>query len=379
MRPWSVPSTSARLYGVVGDGVTDDTDALQSACDQCARTGTCLDLPPGRFRITRTLRTRARLVFRGSGWQSRIVADGIAGPAICTYGGDGDATEPGQCLSDFVVSGTATCAVAFVHCPQMTAARISLDAFTGTDGFVFEYVWGCEFDSLRTNGATLTGACVKINRTVLASTWRTCYTSNRAEHNLLVDQRVTEFSTGSASGFGRLHFDSFVAQGADVAGVRLAAFAGPITLTNLYTENVAVPAIVGNQETTSGWLDFHGCDFAGDRADSSCALMLHRVSGVNVIGGRFDDAPIIVGGVTGAVVLVNPVRVGNRDLWALIRRTADTPSSMPLTIIGGGHNEHSRLILKTTGYGWAFREMTVDATGAWQATSRSVPLVDAVA
>ncbi|HEY1722409.1 MAG TPA: glycosyl hydrolase family 28-related protein [Magnetospirillaceae bacterium] len=55
------PSTSemmsARHFGAVGDGVTDDTAALQAGLDAAfSKGGAMLTLPPGNYRITRTLR-----------------------------------------------------------------------------------------------------------------------------------------------------------------------------------------------------------------------------------------------------------------------------------------------------------------------------------
>lgn len=38
-------------FGAVGDGITDDTDALQAAVDAAIRTGSPLDLPPGCFKL----------------------------------------------------------------------------------------------------------------------------------------------------------------------------------------------------------------------------------------------------------------------------------------------------------------------------------------
>lgn len=47
-----------RSAGAVGDGVRDDTTALQGALDSCARTGGIVHVPPGRY-LTGTLRLRA--------------------------------------------------------------------------------------------------------------------------------------------------------------------------------------------------------------------------------------------------------------------------------------------------------------------------------
>ena len=43
-----------RTFGVVGDGVTDDTAALQAALDVAGKTGTIVSLPAGKVCIRGT-------------------------------------------------------------------------------------------------------------------------------------------------------------------------------------------------------------------------------------------------------------------------------------------------------------------------------------
>ena len=40
-----------RDFGALGDGVCDDTAALQAAIDEGARTGCAVYIPPGRYRV----------------------------------------------------------------------------------------------------------------------------------------------------------------------------------------------------------------------------------------------------------------------------------------------------------------------------------------
>src|SRR3546814_9482838 len=48
---------SAPDYGIVGDGIADDTAALQAALDAITTDGgTFVDIPPGVYRISATLR-----------------------------------------------------------------------------------------------------------------------------------------------------------------------------------------------------------------------------------------------------------------------------------------------------------------------------------
>lgn len=51
----SIPSISVKNYGAVGDGVTDDTAAIQSANNTAAAQGVALYFPQGTYAVTKTL------------------------------------------------------------------------------------------------------------------------------------------------------------------------------------------------------------------------------------------------------------------------------------------------------------------------------------
>ena len=48
-------SVSVKDHGAVGDGVVDDTAALQSALAEAERMGVALIWPPGEYKITSTI------------------------------------------------------------------------------------------------------------------------------------------------------------------------------------------------------------------------------------------------------------------------------------------------------------------------------------
>jgi hypothetical protein len=52
----AVAQVPARLYGAIGDGVADDWAALQTAMSEAAEQGATLVIPPGTYRITKTLK-----------------------------------------------------------------------------------------------------------------------------------------------------------------------------------------------------------------------------------------------------------------------------------------------------------------------------------
>jgi hypothetical protein len=364
-------------FGVTGDGVTDDTAAIQAAFD----TGLPLFVPEATYKITATLKTKRYANIVGAGRDSNFVASGVTGPVILTYPGTGETYADYQYLAGFNISGTATCAVAFAHFRNSTAERITLNGFTGTDGFVFEYLWGCRFPSLSTEDATISRACFKINKTVLDSLWDVPYTSNFCDFNFYIDANVQEYSTGTGAGFGKLCFQIPTAQGAEVAGfcIRNTGI-GSVTIANMYMENVYIPVIIQGDAVMGAWsIALRDCDLIPN-AGAPFSLFAHKVGAMTIAGGIVGQTePVVFGGTSGQVTINGLHRTGNLPLWPLIHRTSDTPSNMPLSILpqnDASTTQWSTLILKHKGYGWGFYEMAVDGAGAWAATAKSPVLAD---
>lgn len=63
---------NAKLAGAVGDGVTDDRQALQDALDNAVAEDKILYIPPGTYLISGAISVTARLAVLGAGWDTVI-------------------------------------------------------------------------------------------------------------------------------------------------------------------------------------------------------------------------------------------------------------------------------------------------------------------
>jgi parallel beta-helix repeat protein len=80
---------NVRDYGAVGDGATDDTDAIQSALDTPGPQGGVVYVPRGTYLLLRALRVPTKVHFLGAGRASSILrlASGAAGGTVVATGG----------------------------------------------------------------------------------------------------------------------------------------------------------------------------------------------------------------------------------------------------------------------------------------------------
>jgi hypothetical protein len=69
-------------FGAVGDGVADDTVAVQAAINACLASGKSLYVPAGKFRLTAQVNIpvfsnvfERGIIFQGEGWASRFIVD----------------------------------------------------------------------------------------------------------------------------------------------------------------------------------------------------------------------------------------------------------------------------------------------------------------
>lgn len=108
---------SVKSYGAVGDGVADDTVAIQAAIDAAAPVGAAVFLPAGRYLISASLELTSGTTLRGAGRGSTVIditglgaALGAGKTGITATGAlDGSATAS---ISASVSRGSKTCTVA---------------------------------------------------------------------------------------------------------------------------------------------------------------------------------------------------------------------------------------------------------------------------
>lgn len=81
---WKRNCINVKKCGAIGDGVTDDTAAIQSALDAAAVIGGCVFVPVGTYIIGTTLEISDDTDFSGSGWGSVLKAKSTLSGAILT-------------------------------------------------------------------------------------------------------------------------------------------------------------------------------------------------------------------------------------------------------------------------------------------------------
>lgn len=86
--PFLVGYVTPQDYGAVGDGVADDTTAIQNALNALTANGSTLFFPSGTYKITASLNaTVTGTTIAGNGWGSQIQYDGnVVTPAIKATG-----------------------------------------------------------------------------------------------------------------------------------------------------------------------------------------------------------------------------------------------------------------------------------------------------
>lgn len=132
-------TVSVKDFGAVGDGVTDDTAAIQAAIDYCEANvdGGCIYLPTGKYKVTSTLTvTASKTGFAGAGvGTTLIIPTGNYGDAISFYSGGVNYLQRVfiRDLSLYSASETTSGAsVHFTQCRLIHMSNVELAAHFGS-------------------------------------------------------------------------------------------------------------------------------------------------------------------------------------------------------------------------------------------------------
>ncbi len=80
-------SVNVKDFGAIGDGVADDTAAIQAAIDSLGADGGVVHVPRGTYKITATLKYDSGVTIQGIGANSLIKGASVAAPLFQSKGG----------------------------------------------------------------------------------------------------------------------------------------------------------------------------------------------------------------------------------------------------------------------------------------------------
>jgi len=329
-----------QMYGAVGDGTTNDYTAL-NACIAAAQTEKKAILLNAIFATNQTIHLpfEGCTVF-GLGPRTGFKGLSVPGPVVMTY----DGVTSGSYyynrflkLSDFNISGTGTAALVVAHTILSEMSNIATKGFTGADGFVFENSFANVYNSLSTDGGSLSATCFKINQIVLDSIWNMCYTgSNFTPYSLYIDGNYVQYANTDASGFGQLIFNTFTSQGATTNGVFI-RYGREITFNSLYIEESTNPirlgdATLGHPNYTIKDVLFSKPNLYGAKSGSVYQVLFDNCGGVRLEQPVLDNSLDIRYGIVsfGGIHIEQPRIIGNTEFSSLLKKTSAHSLSDPV-------------------------------------------------
>jgi len=375
-----LPVYDAQTYGAKGDGVADDTVAINAAIADAARTGGgVVYLPTGVYRVAPTphpqdgsyaacLLMRRGVVLRGAGKEATTVrlADGAALPAgsnriYLMLNAAINATlasasrDEGMAVEDLTVDGAAarqtalTCGIFWIGCRDVSHSRVRVRDMRGTgstgglaETFFYEFQLGaeasysfCEAVTTAGGGGSTAGGFSADNATGL--TYVSCVArgmtvSNGFTHNTCA---LLRYSDCHAYGNGMYGFNSEnsedVRYASCVAGGRADAAGQGVYTANQALGNVSAGFMVNGSRV----VDLVGCS---SRYNGGHGLWLAKEpDGARVSGGEYSNnggwGILATSGATN-VSIAHETRLANNTAGAL-QAQADLNTATPFLYDSG--------------------------------------------
>jgi len=372
-------TVSVKDFGAVGDGVADDTAAIQAAIT----TGLNVFIPAGDYKITSTINaipasstnTPARTIY-GVGENSNIVATSITGAAISAVGTTQTplTVAYGNELRDFRISGTATTGLYVKNYIESVIHNVVVRGFTGSYGYVFNQVYGCTLSHLTTGFSTVTQICFVCGADFNGNVCSDWYTSNLGcQINFLLDQEANVAAHGSGFSFSN-SFTNLIGQGARY-GMWIKAWRSS-SINAYYTENVTCPVRFGSSSESKPCLNtsvkggvLSGPVLTGANAQPDANKRESVVWFDNAIGCTVENCDLTGSFLNGDIARVTVGASPTGDTALVVARVNMDGTVNSLIIINGGSGYVSAPSLTfATGGGVVAGSTVVQATGSTSLT-----------
>jgi hypothetical protein len=240
LRDRAADVVNVKDFGAVGDGVADDTAAIQAALN----TGKTALVPAGTYKVTSQLQVPHLGGLVGTGINSVIQGSAIIGAVVRI--GLGGSTPAGATMTlyatvrDIMISGTATTGLSVDNAQLIVVSGIRLQG-TFTDGFRFRFTWASHFRDLSTAGSVISDNCFWVGDDFNANQSSNWYTSNFSAVNVKLD------SAGSASHGSS--FSNITLQGGTI-GLWVRSYQGA-NFDGVYEENTGLAVRLGDESATA--------------------------------------------------------------------------------------------------------------------------------
>lgn len=267
-------------FGAKGDGITDDTEAIQTALNSFR----AVSMPVATYKISAPLVLGDLSCLIGAGRNATILnANGINGPAI-RFNTNPRGSRENQAVCDLTVTGTADAAI---ECRGAYCARIAnVHAHGAFDyGFDLGLTYGSVFEHLSTNGSTIGIAAMRCHDGFAANLVNNFYTGHTA-----IPRGVYIPSNGGDSPPVGNIFNMLTLQGCAI-GLDVDGCVIGLTVNGMYTENTVRAIKLGgsldpsdyayNIAITGGILQAP-LNTHPHYAERSAFILLNRVSGCDL-------------------------------------------------------------------------------------------------